>query len=261
MFLLVFYIYCRIGPLYLISFMDEADLLGDRIAVLSHGRLVACGSSLFLKTRFGVGYTFTLVWSDTDANTNTNTDTDTDTDTNTDTDAPHLHATTTGTTTTTTTTTTQDGAGVRGRVEDDHHRRRSTATAENAATRVADVMRIVQQHVPRAALVRCNGNETELKLPMDGVPRFGTMFKELEDAAARLGIHSFGISMTNLEDVFIHLTKDDATVDTGTDTGTGTSVGMGKGTGTDVVGQMSSDDDDATALMSSVPVLTHPGGE
>ena len=37
-------------------FMDEADLLGDRIAILAEGRLQCCGSSLFLKNRFGAGY-------------------------------------------------------------------------------------------------------------------------------------------------------------------------------------------------------------
>uniref|UniRef100_A0A147BM79 Putative lipid exporter abca1 n=1 Tax=Ixodes ricinus TaxID=34613 RepID=A0A147BM79_IXORI len=41
--------------------MDEADLLGDRIAVIAEGRLRCCGSSMFLKTRFGSGYYLTLV--------------------------------------------------------------------------------------------------------------------------------------------------------------------------------------------------------
>ena len=36
--------------------MDEADILGDRIAIIANGSLNACGSSLFLKSRFGVGY-------------------------------------------------------------------------------------------------------------------------------------------------------------------------------------------------------------
>lgn len=36
--------------------MDEADVLGDKIAIMSHGRLRCCGTSLFLKKRFGVGY-------------------------------------------------------------------------------------------------------------------------------------------------------------------------------------------------------------
>merc|ERR1711871_116384 len=41
-------------------FMDEADLLGDRIAIMGHGKLKCCGSSLFLKKVFGVGYSMTL---------------------------------------------------------------------------------------------------------------------------------------------------------------------------------------------------------
>ncbi|RLN46989.1 hypothetical protein BBJ29_006669 [Phytophthora kernoviae] len=42
-------------------FMDEADILGDRIAIMAEGQLRCCGSSLFLKNRYGAGYNFTLV--------------------------------------------------------------------------------------------------------------------------------------------------------------------------------------------------------
>lgn len=34
-------------------FMDEADLLGDRIAIMAKGELQCCGSSLFLKRKYG----------------------------------------------------------------------------------------------------------------------------------------------------------------------------------------------------------------
>lgn len=44
--------------------MDEADVLGDRIAIISNGRLCCCGSSLFLKSRYGNGYYLTLVRED-----------------------------------------------------------------------------------------------------------------------------------------------------------------------------------------------------
>ena len=40
--------------------MDEADLLGDRIAIMAHGKLQVSGSSIFLKRRFGVGYNLTV---------------------------------------------------------------------------------------------------------------------------------------------------------------------------------------------------------
>lgn len=41
--------------------MDEADELGDRIAIMANGSLRCSGSSLFLKHHYGVGYTLTLV--------------------------------------------------------------------------------------------------------------------------------------------------------------------------------------------------------
>ena len=45
-------------------FMDEADLLGDRIAIINNGKLVCIGSSLFLRSRYGNGYYLTLVVDD-----------------------------------------------------------------------------------------------------------------------------------------------------------------------------------------------------
>jgi len=36
--------------------MDEADILADRKAILSKGKVKCIGSSLFLKNRFGLGY-------------------------------------------------------------------------------------------------------------------------------------------------------------------------------------------------------------
>ena len=42
-------------------FMDEADILADRIAIMNGGRLTCVGSSLFLKQQFGVGYTLTIL--------------------------------------------------------------------------------------------------------------------------------------------------------------------------------------------------------
>ncbi|CAO2642148.1 ATP-binding cassette sub-family A member 17 [Lemmus lemmus] len=41
-------------------FMDEADLLGDRIAILAKGELQCCGSPPFLKQKYGAGYYMTL---------------------------------------------------------------------------------------------------------------------------------------------------------------------------------------------------------
>jgi ATP-binding cassette subfamily A (ABC1) protein 3 len=42
-------------------FMDEADYLGDRIGIMGEGKMICCGSSIYLKNRFGVGYNLTFV--------------------------------------------------------------------------------------------------------------------------------------------------------------------------------------------------------
>lgn len=42
-------------------FMDEADVLGDRIAIMAGGKIQCCGSSLFLKNKYGVGYHIVMV--------------------------------------------------------------------------------------------------------------------------------------------------------------------------------------------------------
>ena len=42
-------------------FMDEADVLGDRIAIMAEGRLQCVGSSMFLKRKYGVGYQLSIV--------------------------------------------------------------------------------------------------------------------------------------------------------------------------------------------------------
>lgn len=41
-------------------YMDEADILGDRIGIMAEGKVKCIGSSLFLKNRFGVGYNLVI---------------------------------------------------------------------------------------------------------------------------------------------------------------------------------------------------------
>lgn len=49
-------------------FMDEADILGDRIGIMTKGKISCVGSSMFLKNKFGVGYNMTVVKTSTDKN-------------------------------------------------------------------------------------------------------------------------------------------------------------------------------------------------
>ena len=41
-------------------YMEEADTLGDKIAIMSSGKIECCGSSLYLKQLYGVGYQLTI---------------------------------------------------------------------------------------------------------------------------------------------------------------------------------------------------------
>lgn len=41
-------------------FMDEADLLGDRIAIMAGGEVQCSGSSFFLKKKYGAGYNLVM---------------------------------------------------------------------------------------------------------------------------------------------------------------------------------------------------------
>ena len=42
--------------------MEEADALGDKVAIMHQGRLRAVGTSLFLKAKFGKGHTISILF-------------------------------------------------------------------------------------------------------------------------------------------------------------------------------------------------------
>ncbi|CAF0704109.1 unnamed protein product [Brachionus calyciflorus] len=52
----------KVGRTIIISthYMEEADALSDRIALMNHGQVKCCGSPLFLKDKFGSGYRLIL---------------------------------------------------------------------------------------------------------------------------------------------------------------------------------------------------------
>uniref|UniRef100_A0A8C6WUH1 ABC transporter domain-containing protein n=1 Tax=Neogobius melanostomus TaxID=47308 RepID=A0A8C6WUH1_9GOBI len=123
--------------------MDEADILGDRIAIISHGKMRCCGSSLFLKKQFGSGYYLTLV--------------------------------------------------------------RALSMHISCAVCLADltaVSQLVQRHVPEAVFLESIGQEITYILPYAGARNgtFGLLFQQLDSALADLGLTSYGISDTTLEE-------------------------------------------------------------
>lgn len=117
--------------------MDEADILADRKAVISRGRLRCCGSSLFLKNKFGIGYHLTLVL--------------------------------------------------------------------DSKIKEAAITNLVTLHVAKAEKGRHHGRELSYILPHDEVKNFAPLFNDIESSGPQLGIVSYGVSMTTLEEVFLHL--------------------------------------------------------
>uniref|UniRef100_A0AAY4BFC7 ABC transporter domain-containing protein n=1 Tax=Denticeps clupeoides TaxID=299321 RepID=A0AAY4BFC7_9TELE len=119
--------------------MDEADLLGDRIAIMATGELQCCGSPLFLKNKYGAGYHMVIV--------------------------------------------------------------------KDALCNVSEITRLVQLHVPNAALESSAGAELSFILPKESTNRFELLFAELEMNREELGIASYGASVTTMEEVFLRVGK------------------------------------------------------
>lgn len=68
---------------------------------------------------------------------------------------------------------------------------------------VNELMDVVCHHVPEAKLVECIGQELIFLLPNKNFKQraYASLFRELEETLADLGLSSFGISDTPLEEV------------------------------------------------------------
>ena len=126
-------------------FMDEADILGDRIAIMADGELKAAGSSFFLKKRFGVGYRLICVK--------------------------------------------EDGCD---------------------STRVTYLMR---KHIPNLDVDTDIGTELSYVLDDEYTALFQPLLQDLETHSTSLGISSYGISLTTLEEVFLRVGSDSHALD------------------------------------------------
>uniref|UniRef100_A0A4W3GUE0 ATP-binding cassette sub-family A member 1-like n=1 Tax=Callorhinchus milii TaxID=7868 RepID=A0A4W3GUE0_CALMI len=149
--------------------MDEADILGDRIAIISHGKLCCCGSSMFLKKFFGSGYYLTLVKSEAKR------------------PAPRLEV-----------AIPDDDVSDEGIGSDSGP---NDLAGENAITG------LIMKHVPEAQFVESIGQEMTYILPYEGAGdgSFAELFKNLDLELQRFGISSYGISDTTLEEIYLFL--------------------------------------------------------
>jgi hypothetical protein len=81
----------------------------------------------------------------------------------------------------------------------------------------ANIMNLVQQAVPDAKLSSSVAGELVITLPITAAPVFGELFQHLKSSATSLGVTSYGVCITTLEQVFIQLARESHLAREGTD--------------------------------------------
>uniref|UniRef100_A0A668A831 P-type phospholipid transporter n=1 Tax=Myripristis murdjan TaxID=586833 RepID=A0A668A831_9TELE len=166
--------------------MDEADILGDRIAIISHGRLCCVGSSLFLKTQLGTGYYLTLVKRDYDLTLQSCRNSASTVSYSKKTEKDSVSE-----------SSSDAGLG-------------SEPESETTTIDVSLISNVIFKHVPEARLVEDLGHELTYILPYQSAKdgAFVELFHEIDDRLTDLGISSYGISDTTLEEIFLKVAED-----------------------------------------------------
>ncbi|XP_015249332.1 PREDICTED: ATP-binding cassette sub-family A member 1-like isoform X2 [Cyprinodon variegatus] len=162
--------------------MDEADILGDRIAIIAQGKMRCCGSSLFLKKCFGSGYYLTLVKDETGKRTSQRKNI-------------------------TRTTSKETDRPFRSGPDDGF----SSPTWDNSKQKdLAAVTQLVCSYIPEATFLESIGQEITFILPYSGARdgTFATLFHKLDLSMGKLGLTSYGISDTTLEEIFLKVAED-----------------------------------------------------
>ena len=71
------------------------------------------------------------------------------------------------------------------------------------------ILALVRHHVPEASVSTNVGAELNVRLPMQSSPQFPAMLKELDEKMGAVGVVSYGISITSVEDVFLKISGGD----------------------------------------------------
>ncbi|KAK7803894.1 hypothetical protein U0070_020111 [Myodes glareolus] len=173
--------------------LDEAELLGDRVAMVANGSLCCCGSPLFLRRHLGCGYYLTLVKNAPSLNTQ---DSKGDSSDPSQKQKPDSKGNMAGTT-----------------LNQGTSDRSSQAPAPDVAPltpSTPQILDLVQRHVPGARLVEELPHELVLALPYAGAldGSFAIVFQELDRQLAALGLAGYGVSDTSLEEIFLKVVED-----------------------------------------------------
>ncbi|KAK1904072.1 Phospholipid-transporting ATPase ABCA1, partial [Dissostichus eleginoides] len=233
--------------------MDEADILGDRIAIISHGKLCCVGSSLYLKNQLGTGYYLTLVKREGAGRTSVSRKSSSSTSlrekegecssiSSSDAGLGSEHESEVA-------TIGESSVPVEHSIRSPSERlirsvpeerltrsvpeeRLTRSVPEERLTRsvpmerlirserpplpdVIQVSGLIQGHVPAARLVEDLGHELTYVLPYSAAKdgAFAELFSDLDQKLAELGISSYGVSDTTLEEIFLKVAEDNG-VDT-----------------------------------------------
>ncbi|XP_075831678.1 phospholipid-transporting ATPase ABCA7 isoform X4 [Microtus pennsylvanicus] len=168
--------------------LDEAELLGDRVAMVANGSLCCCGSPLFLRQHLGCGYYLTLVKSARSLHTQDSKGDSGDPSQEQKPDSKDNMAVSTGTTLT----------------------QAPAPDAVPLTPSTPQILDLVQRHVPGARLVEELSHELVLALPYAGAldGSFAMVFQELDRQLASLGLAGYGVSDTSLEEIFLKVVED-----------------------------------------------------
>ncbi|XP_028288502.1 retinal-specific phospholipid-transporting ATPase ABCA4a [Parambassis ranga] len=161
--------------------MDEADLLSDRVAIISQGRLYCCGSPIFLKNCFGAGFYLTLVRRMKC-------------------DTPKASC-----------DCTEDCSCNCSKCSKFKANQEENQTPDRQMDgNVETITSLIHHHVPQARLIEAIGQELTYLLPNRNFqPRaYASLFRELEETLVDIGLSSFGVSDTSLEEIFLKVTAD-----------------------------------------------------
>lgn len=172
--------------------MDEADVLGDRIAIISNGKLIAHGTAYFLKQKFGRGYYLTiakkepidqLIDSESDDSNSRRGSVSSD-----------------------------SGARSLSSLSDETSEHNSEVESEHCLTTKQDIQlyQFVKKRFRNAILIENIGSEMTFSVSnqLEFTKNYEKYFNQIESNMPNLGIGSMGISDTTLEEIFIKLANE-----------------------------------------------------
>lgn len=154
-------------------FMDEADLLGDRIAIMAQGCLRCIGSSLFLKQKYGVGYRLTI-------EKNPATRRNTIEKLQDFTEAPPI---------------------------DNDHENLNEPEPDPEPDVETSLKELVMNSITDSKLLTNVGTEMCFQLPLENSHQFTGVLKSLDEYVASDSIVTYGVSITTLDEVFLSIAR------------------------------------------------------